>query len=489
MDSDEPRITWPIIGQSDVADFCERMQRAVVDLERAFEAGELASRLAARGFEPVLGPRLFETYRRLADAAPGPLQPLRVHAVEALIAQLQNDLSPTYVAHARVRTLAEGDPQVSVSEASLGPILRSKVVDASFQGAPVGTLRVDQMLDVRFWRIGFEFETLDFGDAFAQLIVRRASNRLASDLLAVQQILSRFNRRALDPELRIVPHPKDRRFEHLILDVLNEDAHRARVAPLLEDFLEKTDLRVRYPGLERKRGGRIQVTSIIASDLHETKIQGIRLADEFVFLSPLSLAKFVESLRRYSSAGRVFASFELAALWDCLEAKPSTVPELASELRRVMFAAFAVAPDSPLGPLMRVPKPIRELVRLFVETRAIASTRRLREREQRESRNTASSGNRLADVHREEEQLGFLRALRVGSRVRGRVRNIVGYGAFIDLGPVNGLLHISGIPSAVSGMIGQNLTKGDEIEVEVLEVDIDKRRVSLRMPVGDPNGG
>ena len=89
----------------------------------------------------------------------------------------------------------------------------------------------------------------------------------------------------------------ERRFEHLILDILNEDDRHAKVAPLVEDFLEKTDLRVKYPGLRRKRGGRVQVTSIVAPELHETKLEAIKLAEEFVFLSPLSLAEFVDSLR------------------------------------------------------------------------------------------------------------------------------------------------------------------------------------------------
>ena len=46
----------------------------------------------------------------------------------------------------------------------------------------------------------------------------------------------------------------------------------------------------------------------------------------------------------------------------------------------------------------------------------------------------------------------------------GTVRNIVDYGVLIDLGCVDGLLHLSGIPGAVNGMIGEKLTKGDEIE-------------------------
>jgi ribosomal protein S1 len=59
--------------------------------------------------------------------------------------------------------------------------------------------------------------------------------------------------------------------------------------------------------------------------------------------------------------------------------------------------------------------------------------------------------------------------------VWGRVRKIINYGAFIDLGGVDGLLHLSGIPGAVNGMIGEKLPKGDEIEVEVLD-DIEQQR-------------
>ena len=45
---------------------------------------------------------------------------------------------------------------------------------------------------------------------------------------------------------------------------------------------------------------------------------------------------------------------------------------------------------------------------------------------------------------RAKTQAEFLRALSVGDRVWGRVRSIVDYGAFIDLGCVDGLLHLSG---------------------------------------------
>jgi polyribonucleotide nucleotidyltransferase len=119
----------------------------------------------------------------------------------------------------------------------------------------------------------------------------------------------------------------------------------------------------------------------------------------------------------------------------------------------------------------------------------LASTSRLRERERGSSSDVASTGDSFADVSdRKEGQAEFLRTLSVGDRVWGRVRNIVAYGAFIDLGCVDGLLHLSEIPGAVNGMIGEKLTKGEEIEVEVLEINIERQRISLRIPTDFSDG-
>jgi hypothetical protein len=412
---------------------------------------------------------------------------LRVDSVHALLAQLQNDLIPTQIAHTQVCIPSEGDSEATELGTDAHPRLRFKLVDASFDVGSSTTLRFDQMLDARFWRIGFTFEARDLCDAFAQEVVRSVTRRLASDLLGLQRILERFNPKTLKQQLRIVPYPREKRFEHLILDILNEKDRHAWVAPLLEDFLEKTDLRVKYPGLKRSRGARVQVTSIITPELHETKIQGIKLAEEFVFLSPRSLAEFVHSLQSHTPTSLSDTPpFASAALWDCIEAKLADVPQLASELKRIMFRALAVMPDSPLGPMTRVPLPIRQLIRLFVESRAIESTSRLRERERSNSRNLTSSVNDFDDIcDRSDERAEFLRALSPGDRIRGRVGNIVDYGAFIDLGCVDGLLHFSQIPGAINGMIDEKLTKGEEIEVEVLHIDVQKQRVSLRIPMDD----
>ena len=180
------------------------------------------------------------------------------------------------------------------------------------------------------------------------------------------------------------------------------------MAPLIEDFLEKTDLRVKYPGLKRRHGARVQVTSIIAPEHHETKLQAIKLAEELVFLSPLSLAEFVDSLRDHTpvSAKPGTSPFALAPLWDCLEVKPANVPQLASELKRMLFRALTGTPNSPLGPMVRVPVPIRQLIRLFVETHAIASTSMLRKRERANLRIHASSRNDFKYAYDREREEG-----------------------------------------------------------------------------------
>jgi hypothetical protein len=383
MESEEHQEGWPVIGQSDVADVCREICETIFGLERAFETGELSNRLTSGCFEQVLGPSLYKAYEKLADKAPGPQKHLRVDAVRALLAQLQNDLISSRVAQAEVRRHPEGDPGAAEPGTASSPRPGFKLVDASFDGGSRATLRFDQMLDARFWGIGFTFETLDRCNAFARLVVRSATNRLASDLLGLQQILERFSPKGLEGELRIVPHPTEKRFEHLLLDILNEDDRHAKVAPLEEDFLEKTDIRVKYPGPRRRNGGRVQVTSIVAPELHKTKLEAIKLSDEFVFLSPLSLAEFVDSLRGHPPAGSMSgaSSLALAPLWDCLEMKPADVPQLAFELKRIMLRALMEKPDSPLGPMLKVPLPIRQLIRLFVEARAFASTSRLRERE------------------------------------------------------------------------------------------------------------
>src|SRR5690349_1353241 len=68
-----------------------------------------------------------------------------------------------------------------------------------------------------------------------------------------------------------------------------------------------------------------------------------------------------------------------------------------------------------------------------------------------------------------------------GETVRGTVRSLADYGAFVDIGGVDGLLHVAEISWSRINKPSDVLSVGQEIEARVLKVDPEKRRISLGM--------
>ena len=77
------------------------------------------------------------------------------------------------------------------------------------------------------------------------------------------------------------------------------------------------------------------------------------------------------------------------------------------------------------------------------------------------------------------EKLELLKNLEEGQIVKGIVKNITDYGAFIDLGGLDGLLHITDISWSRVINPADSINLGEEIEVKVLSFDKEKLRVSL----------
>ena len=72
-----------------------------------------------------------------------------------------------------------------------------------------------------------------------------------------------------------------------------------------------------------------------------------------------------------------------------------------------------------------------------------------------------------------------IESLKEGAFVKGLVKNLTDYGAFIDLGGIDGLLHITDMAWKRVKNPSEIVSIGDEIEVKVLKFDEEKRRVSL----------
>lgn len=95
--------------------------------------------------------------------------------------------------------------------------------------------------------------------------------------------------------------------------------------------------------------------------------------------------------------------------------------------------------------------------------------------------NIVLSRRALLEEERESQRNLTLEAMKEGSVVTGSVKNITDYGAFIDLGGMDGLLHITDMSWGRVKHPSEVLSVGQDITVKVLKYDQDKERVSLGM--------
>ncbi|MEW9897892.1 30S ribosomal protein S1 [Chitinivorax sp. PXF-14] len=97
----------------------------------------------------------------------------------------------------------------------------------------------------------------------------------------------------------------------------------------------------------------------------------------------------------------------------------------------------------------------------------------------RKRNNVVVSRRAVLEASLGEERQKLLETLQEGSVVKGIVKNITDYGAFVDLGGIDGLLHITDLAWRRVKHPSEVLAVGDEVEAKVLKFDQEKNRVSL----------
>ncbi|MFT7219214.1 MAG: small subunit ribosomal protein S1 [Candidatus Azotimanducaceae bacterium] len=124
---------------------------------------------------------------------------------------------------------------------------------------------------------------------------------------------------------------------------------------------------------------------------------------------------------------------------------------------------------------------------------SLVDVRPLRENEQLEGRemdfrvikldqkrnNVVVSRRAVLEQENSAEREALLESLQEGQEVKGIVKNLTDYGAFVDLGGVDGLLHITDMAWKRIKHPGEIVAVGDEIDVKVLKFDRERNRVSL----------
>jgi small subunit ribosomal protein S1 len=95
--------------------------------------------------------------------------------------------------------------------------------------------------------------------------------------------------------------------------------------------------------------------------------------------------------------------------------------------------------------------------------------------------NVVLSRRALLEASQSENRSSFLENLTKGQVRKGVVSSIVNFGAFVDLGGVDGLVHVSELSWKHIEHASEVVEVGQEVTVEVLEVDMDRERVSLSL--------
>ena len=96
-----------------------------------------------------------------------------------------------------------------------------------------------------------------------------------------------------------------------------------------------------------------------------------------------------------------------------------------------------------------------------------------------ERKNIVLSRREVIEAERSEQRQRFLETVKIGDRVKGVVKNITDFGAFVDLSGMDGLLHITDMSWGRVNHPSEMLHLGQELDVLILEVDREKERVSL----------
>ena len=122
-----------------------------------------------------------------------------------------------------------------------------------------------------------------------------------------------------------------------------------------------------------------------------------------------------------------------------------------------------IRPVRDVGPLMDLPQPFQIL------------------KMDRRRGNIVVSRRAILEETRAEQRSGLILSLAEGQVIEGVVKNITDYGAFVDLGGIDGLLHVTDISYKRVGHPSEVINIGDTVKVQIIRINRETQRISLGM--------
>ncbi len=122
-----------------------------------------------------------------------------------------------------------------------------------------------------------------------------------------------------------------------------------------------------------------------------------------------------------------------------------------------------IRPVRDVGPLMDIPQPFQIL------------------KMDRRRGNIVVSRRAILEETRAEQRTGLIQSLAEGQVIEGVVKNITDYGAFVDLGGIDGLLHVTDLSYKRVGHPSEMINIGDTVKVQIIRINRETQRISLGM--------
>ena len=122
-----------------------------------------------------------------------------------------------------------------------------------------------------------------------------------------------------------------------------------------------------------------------------------------------------------------------------------------------------IRPVRDVTPLMDIPQPFQIL------------------KMDRKRGNIVVSRRAVLEETRAEQRSGLIQSLAEGQIIDGVVKNITDYGAFVDLGGIDGLLHVTDLSYKRVGHPSEMINIGDTVKVQIIRINKDTQRISLGM--------
>jgi len=210
----------------------------------------------------------------------------------------------------------------------------------------------------------------------------------------------------------------------------------------------------------------------------DAKAQGVVPRNQFGKKEHVELGRRVDvSVERYdANAGLLMVNRQGAvqrAMWATLtvgsivEGRVTGLIKGGLEVDLQGIRAFMPGSQADIAPM----KDISVLLNEHIRCQVIELARR--------SKNVIVSRRKLMEREREEAREKLLAELAVGQTRRGVVRNLTDFGAFVDIGGVEGLIHIRDLSWGTVNKVSDVLSTGQEVDVVVLKIDSNRERISL----------